>query len=157
MTGSTTYLANAEGCINAATTAAAATVPIDDDNAAIDNEADNATIEAIIVSGLDAISAASYDARMRKRERAIMPDEVTTTPSMQPPPPPPGPSPPMPSSRSRRTVKPIDLRVCLYNRYGEASHHQKNDSNAFVMPRRNNDTVASTKMTPNNMGMCIDV
>ncbi len=34
---------------------------------------------------------------------------------------------------------------------------QKNDVNAFVMPRRNNNTVASTKMTPNDTGMCINV
>ena len=34
---------------------------------------------------------------------------------------------------------------------------QKNDANAFVMPRRNNNAVARTKMTPNDTGMCIDV
>ncbi len=33
----------------------------------------------------------------------------------------------------------------------------KNDANAFVTPQCNNNAVASTKMTPNNTGMCIDV
>jgi hypothetical protein len=33
----------------------------------------------------------------------------------------------------------------------------KNDANAFVTPRRKNDAVASTKITPKDTGMCIDV
>ncbi len=34
---------------------------------------------------------------------------------------------------------------------------KKNDSNTFIMPRCKNDAVASTKMTPNNAAMCINV
>jgi hypothetical protein len=33
----------------------------------------------------------------------------------------------------------------------------QNDGNAFVMPWRKKDVVASAKMTPKDMGMCIDV
>ncbi len=34
---------------------------------------------------------------------------------------------------------------------------QKNDANAFLTPRRNNNAVTSTKMTPNDTGMCVSV
>ncbi len=34
---------------------------------------------------------------------------------------------------------------------------KKNDANAFVTPRRNNNSVSRTKMTPNDMEMCINV
>ena len=33
----------------------------------------------------------------------------------------------------------------------------QNDANAFIMPWCKNDAVASTKLTPNNMTMCINV
>jgi hypothetical protein len=54
--------------------------------------------------------------------------------------------------RSRLQAGPkIQIGLCQLN------PSPKNDANAFVMPRRNNNAVARTKMTPNDTGMCIDV